>query len=53
MSCAPAEVLRNAIENAGGDRRLAAHRLGIGLSSLYRKLEELERDPQGAPHADV
>ena len=48
-----AEVLRNAIENAGGDRRLAAHRLGIGLSSLYRKLEELERDPQGAPHADV
>jgi two-component system response regulator AtoC len=25
-----------------GDRRLAAQRLGIGLSSLYRKLEEFE-----------
>lgn len=39
-----AQVLRNAIEQAGGDRRSAAQRLGIGLSSLYRKLEELERD---------
>ena len=39
-----AEVLRCAIEEAGGDRRSAAQRLGIGLSSLYRKLEELERD---------
>ena len=39
-----AEVLRTAIENAGGDRRLAAQRLGIGLSSLYRKLEEFERE---------
>jgi DNA-binding NtrC family response regulator len=27
---------------ADGDRRLAAQRLGIGLSSLYRKLEEFE-----------
>ena len=33
--------IRLAIEQAGGDRRLAAGRLGIGLSSLYRKLEEL------------
>jgi DNA-binding NtrC family response regulator len=39
-----AEVVRCAIEEAGGDRRAAAQRLGIGLSSLYRKLEELERD---------
>jgi len=35
------EILRRAIEAAGGDRRLAAQRLGIGLSSLYRKMEEL------------
>ncbi len=33
-------LVRRAIEEAGGDRRLAAQRLGIGLSSLYRKLEE-------------
>lgn len=39
-----AQVLRNAIEQAGGDRRSAAQKLGIGLSSLYRKLEEMERD---------
>jgi two-component system response regulator AtoC len=34
------EMLLRAVEEAGGDRRLAAQRLGIGLSSLYRKLEE-------------
>jgi two-component system response regulator AtoC len=33
-------LIRRAIADAGGDRRLAAQRLGIGLSSLYRKLEE-------------
>lgn len=38
-----ADVVQRAIEEAEGDRRLAAQRLGIGLSSLYRKLEELER----------
>ena len=32
-------ILR-AIDDSGGDRRAAAQRLGIGLSSLYRKLEE-------------
>ena len=36
------EILRRAIESAGGDRRLAAQELGIGLSSLYRKMEELQ-----------
>jgi two-component system response regulator AtoC len=36
------EILRRAIEGAGGDRKLAAQRLGIGLSSLYRKMEELQ-----------
>ena len=38
------EILRRAVENAGGDRKLAAQRLGIGLSSLYRKMEELHPD---------
>jgi two-component system response regulator AtoC len=37
-------LIRRAVEEAGGDRRLAAQRLGIGLSSLYRKLEEFEAD---------
>lgn len=35
-------LIQRAIEEAGGDRRLAAQRLGIGLSSLYRKLEEFQ-----------
>jgi two-component system response regulator AtoC len=34
------QLIRRAIDEAGGDRRAAAQRLGIGLSSLYRKLEE-------------
>jgi two-component system response regulator AtoC len=34
------QLIRRAIDEAGGDRRSAAQRLGIGLSSLYRKLEE-------------
>lgn len=38
-----AGVVRRAIEAAGGDRRLAAQQLGIGLSTLYRKMEEFER----------
>jgi two-component system response regulator AtoC len=33
-------LVRRAIDDAAGDRRVAAQRLGIGLSSLYRKLEE-------------
>lgn len=40
-------LILRAIEEAGGDRRLASQRLGIGLSSLYRKLEEFE--PPSAP----
>jgi two-component system, NtrC family, response regulator AtoC len=35
-------VISKAISDAGGDRRVAAQKLGIGLSSLYRKLEEYE-----------
>lgn len=34
------EVINNAIEAANGDRKLAASNLDIGISSLYRKLED-------------
>ena len=37
-------VIKNAIREAGGDRKLAAGRLGIGVSSLYRKLEAENRE---------
>lgn len=33
-------IIHRVIAQCGGDRRLAAQRLDIGLSSLYRKLEE-------------
>jgi two-component system, NtrC family, response regulator AtoC len=35
-------LIQRAIEDCGGDRRAAAAKLGIGLSSLYRKLEEFQ-----------
>lgn len=35
-------LICKAIEDADGDRRVAAQKLGMGLSSLYRKLEEFE-----------
>lgn len=35
-------LICKAISDADGDRRIAAQKLGIGLSSLYRKLEEYE-----------
>ncbi|MFM2121169.1 MAG: hypothetical protein RL722_2637 [Pseudomonadota bacterium] len=41
-------LILRAIDEAGGDRRLAAQRLGIGLSSLYRKLEEFQGDAAAA-----
>ena len=34
------QVIRHAMEEAQGDRMAAAQALGIGLSTLYRKLEE-------------
>lgn len=37
-----AALILRTIEEAGGDRRLAAQKLNIGLSSLYRKLEEMD-----------
>lgn len=41
MQRVEAALVSKALNDAGGDRKLAAQRLGIGLSSLYRKLEEL------------
>jgi len=32
-------IIKTAIDDANGDRKLAADRLGIGVSSLYRKLD--------------
>lgn len=37
-----ADIILRTIEAAAGDRRAAAQKLDIGLSSLYRKLEEFE-----------
>ena len=39
------EHIRRVLEQVGDDKREAARRLGLGLSSLYRKLEELEARP--------
>ena len=36
-----AEIISKALDSSSGDRKLAAQKLGIGLSSLYRKMEEL------------
>ena len=36
------DILLRAIDDTGGDRKLAAQRLGISLSTLYSKLAELE-----------
>ena len=36
-----AEIIFKALDSVGGDRKAAAQKLDIGLSSLYRKLEEL------------
>jgi two-component system response regulator AtoC len=41
-------LILQAIADCNGDRRAAAQRLGIGLSSLYRKLEEF-----GGPEPDA
>jgi len=35
------EIIVQAINDSGGDRKAAAQKLGIGLSSLYRKMDEL------------
>ena len=42
-------LILRCIDECGGDRRGAAQRLGIGLSSLYRKLEEYDQARGGQP----
>ncbi|MBS1157731.1 MAG: sigma-54-dependent Fis family transcriptional regulator [Proteobacteria bacterium] len=42
-----ADIISRALREAGGDRRLAAQKLDIGLSSLYRKMEEIEAPGAG------
>jgi two-component system, NtrC family, response regulator AtoC len=46
-------LILRAIEDCAGDRRQAAQRLGIGLSSLYRKLEEHEQARQSPEDDDA
>jgi DNA-binding NtrC family response regulator len=46
-----AEVIRRAVSEAAGDRRLAAQRLGISLSGLYGKLSETNPLPAEPAHA--
>ena len=43
-------LIHQAIEDVGGDRQAAAQRLGIGISTLYRKLEE---DQENKPAASA
>jgi two-component system response regulator AtoC len=43
-----AALINKTIEESDGDRRVAAQKLNIGLSSLYRKLEELGESLQPA-----
>ena len=38
------DILLRAIDDTGGDRKLAAQRLGISLSTLYSKLIGLEHN---------
>ncbi len=40
------KAIKKAVEDAGNDRKLAAHRLCIGVSTLYRKLEDYENTGQ-------
>jgi two-component system response regulator AtoC len=44
-----ADIILRTLADCGGDRRVAAQRLEIGLSSLYRKLEELSLLGNGSP----
>jgi two-component system response regulator AtoC len=39
---AEADIILRVLDECGGDRKAAAQQLEIGLSSLYRKLDEFE-----------
>lgn len=43
-----ADIIMRALKESNGDRRSAAQKLEIGLSSLYRKLEEFEAMGMGS-----
>jgi DNA-binding NtrC family response regulator len=36
-------LIQAAVERSGGDRQKAAHMLGIGKTTIYRKLKEYQR----------
>jgi DNA-binding NtrC family response regulator len=48
-------LIRSTLERCGGDRREAAHALGISLATLYRRLEKLDLKggEDGAPESGV
>ncbi|HUX11333.1 MAG TPA: sigma-54 dependent transcriptional regulator [Terriglobia bacterium] len=46
------DAIRQALEMAGGDRLRAARLLGIGKTTVYRKIKEYDlEDVAGAPHS--
>ena len=45
------EAIQRAVRECNGDRRAAAQLLGMGLSSLYRKLEGIETESARVPVA--
>jgi DNA-binding NtrC family response regulator len=47
-----AALIYKTIDEAGGDRKAAAQKLNIGLSSLYRKLDEFEGKKHSAEGSD-
>ncbi len=46
-------AILHALQETGGDKRAAASVLGIGKTTLYRKLKEYARDPTAPTAADV
>ena len=48
LALAEKQHIRRVLSQCGGDKREAARRMGLGLSSLYRKLDD-EESPAGAP----
>jgi DNA-binding NtrC family response regulator len=41
-------LIQAAVERSGGDRQKAARMLGIGKTTIYRKLKEYEVAPKAA-----
>ncbi len=49
LALAERRHIRRVLSQCGGDKREAARRLGLGLSSLYRKLEDDPSAPASSP----